>query len=50
MPYDTDNRSGITKNAPESQKRKQVFYLFPFFVTLVPTSVANLLLYNRYSH
>lgn len=32
MPYDTDNRSGITKNASESQRKGKVFQLFPFFV------------------
>ena len=30
MPYDTDNRSGITKNASESQKRKVSVLTFLF--------------------
>ena len=30
MPYDTDNRSGITKNASESHEKRHM----PFFVFL----------------
>lgn len=37
MPYDTDNRSGITKNASESQKEEKptVFPLFVLSILLI---------------
>ena len=34
MPYDTDNRSGITKNASESQKNLANCEIFLFYARL----------------
>ena len=42
MPYDTDNRSGITKNASESQKTRYKVASFLFIPQRAPFFWAHL--------